>query len=431
MKLSKYNFFKKYDNSTVYFNAATCALAIVDECFLRVVDDIKNNCFDEAKYDSRLVNDMKISGCIVNDDVDELERLQFYRNLTKYDATNLSLTIAPTLDCNFRCKYCFETHPKGIMSSDIQAALLKFVEKHLEGVKKFSVTWYGGEPLLAKSVVYSLSEKFLELCVKRNIKYDAFIITNASLIDALDIEKFKKYKINRVQVTIDGPKEIHDQRRRCITRESTYDKLIENVNSLLNNDLSVAIRINIDKENISNVDELLQDLSRRIDRYKNLNIGFGKVSPFTEICKSIEEDCYSYEQFADVMLSLYGKVADYGLKVSRKLIYPIVRMNYCGCADCVNSFVVDNSGSLYKCWNDVGNEKNSCGNVNDFRIEGNYMNSIQWNPIRIDKCRECQYLPVCMGGCPSAAKQAGEPVCGTIKYNLDRVLEYYYYKLRR
>ncbi len=414
----------------VFFNAATSALAITDETFLRVVDDIKNNCFEETKYDAKLIKDMKNSGCIVNDDVDELERLEFYRNLAKYDVTNLDLTIAPTLDCNFRCKYCFETHPKGIMSNDIQASLLKFVEEKLEGVKNFSVTWYGGEPLSAKGVVYSLSEKFLELCTKKHVKYDALIITNASLMDESDIEKFKRYKINRVQVTIDGPKEIHDQRRRCVTGESTYDKLIENVNSLLNNNLSVSIRVNIDKENIDNVDELLQDISTRIDRYKNLNIRFGKVSPLTEICKSIEENCYSYEQFADVMLSLYRKVAKYGLKISRKMIYPMVRVNYCGCADCINSFVVDNNGFLYKCWNDVGNEKNSCGNVNDFRIEENYIKSIQWNPIRINKCRECQYLPVCMGGCPNVAKQTGEPVCGTIKYNLDKVLEYYYYKLR-
>ena len=202
-------------------------MAITDETFLRVVDDIKNNCFEETKYDAKLIKDMKNSGCIVNDDVDELERLEFYRNLAKYDVTNLDLTIAPTLDCNFRCKYCFETHPKGIMSNDIQASLLKFVEEKLEGVKNFSVTWYGGEPLSAKGVVYSLSEKFLELCTKKHVKYDALIITNASLMDESDIEKFKRYKINRVQVTIDGPKEIHDQRRRCVTGESTYDKLTQ------------------------------------------------------------------------------------------------------------------------------------------------------------------------------------------------------------
>lgn len=139
MKLSRYNFLRRYEDATIFFNAVTCALAIVDENFLRAVDDIKNNSFDEKNFSSQLIEDMKMSGCIVDDDVDELEKVEFYRNLAKYDRTNFALTIAPTLDCNFRCKYCFENHPKGNMNEKIQDALLKFVEGRLNVAKKFSV----------------------------------------------------------------------------------------------------------------------------------------------------------------------------------------------------------------------------------------------------------------------------------------------------
>lgn len=102
MKLSRFNFLKKFDDATVFFNAATYALAVVDENFLRVVDDIKNNSCAEENYSPRLFQKMKISGCIVEDDVDELERLKFFRNISKYDTTKFGLTVAPTLDCNFR-----------------------------------------------------------------------------------------------------------------------------------------------------------------------------------------------------------------------------------------------------------------------------------------------------------------------------------------
>ncbi|MBR3049871.1 MAG: hypothetical protein IKG61_00285, partial [Selenomonadaceae bacterium] len=138
MKLSRYNILRKYDDATIFFNAVTCALAVVDENFLRAVDAVKNNSFDEKNFDAQLIADMKSSGCLVEDGVDELERLEFYRNLSKYDMTNFGLTIAPTLDCNFRCKYCFETHPKGKMTSETQAALVKFVESRLERAKNFS-----------------------------------------------------------------------------------------------------------------------------------------------------------------------------------------------------------------------------------------------------------------------------------------------------
>ena len=434
MKLSKYNLLKKYDDTTIFFNATTCALAVVDDNFLKVVEDIEKNAYDESKYDTQLISDMKTSGCILDDDIDELERLEFFRNISKYDITKLGLTVAPTLDCNFRCKYCFETHPKGVMSAEVQADLVNFVEKRLTAAKSFSVTWYGGEPLLAKDIVYSLSEKFLALCEKSNINYDAFIITNASLLEDDDIEKFKKYKIQGAQITIDGPKEIHDKRRRNTKNESTFDKLIDRINALLNNDFTAICRINVDKDNISRVEELLETLRKKIDKFENLKIDFGQVSAFTDVCKSIESDCYNNEQYAEIMMPLYAKVAEFGFKINRMAVYPSPRVNFC-CYDYATSFVVDNHGEIYRCWNHVGNLKRSCGNVKNFdedNLRSNYLSAIQWNPIRHAKCRDCNCLPICMGGCPDAMKNSvdGQPVCGTIKYNLEKVLNYYYEQLR-
>lgn len=433
MKLSRYNILRKYDDATIFFNAVTCALAVVDENFLRAVDAVKNNSFDEKNFDAQLIADMKSSGCLVEDGVDELERLEFYRNLSKYDMTNFGLTIAPTLDCNFRCKYCFETHPKGKMTSETQAALVKFVESRLERAKNFSVTWYGGEPLLAKKIIWSLSEKFLELCEKFSVEYEAFIVTNASLLEDSDVEQFKRYKIRGAQITIDGVKEIHDKRRRSVTGESTFDKLIDRVNFLLNENLSAVVRINIDKENIARVDELLDTLAERIDKREELKIDFGQVSPFTDICKSIESDCYNNAQFADVMIPLYEKVLARGFTVNKMAAYPVPRLNFC-CVDYVNSFVVDNRGDIYSCWNHVGNLKYSSGNVNDLGEElgKNYLSWIQWNPIKHSKCRECTCLPICIGGCPDAMRNSvdGQPVCGTIKFNLEKILEGFYERLK-
>ena len=318
VKISKYNFLKNYDDVTIFFNSKTCALAVVDENFLKILNDIEVGNYDKTNYDSQLIKDMKFSGCIVEDDIDEVERLEFFRNVSKYDMTSLGLTIAPTLDCNFRCKYCYEKHPKGIMNEETQKKLIEFAEQRLTLAKSLSVTWYGGEPLLAKDVVYNLSEKFIELCQRLGISYDAFMVTNASLMTDEDVENFKKYKINGVQITIDGPKEIHDKRRLHIKNESTFDKLIDRVNVLLNNDLNVIVRINIDKENINRVEELLDSLKARIDKHSKLKIDFGHVTAFTEICKSIESDCYNNEQYADIMLPLYAKVNDYGFTVKSK-----------------------------------------------------------------------------------------------------------------
>ena len=198
--------------------------------------------------------------------------------------------------------------------------------------------------------------------------------------------------------------------------------------------MTAICRINIDKENISCVDELLQTLQNKIDRYQNLKIDFGQVSAFTEICKSIESNCYNNEQYADIMLPLYAKVQEFGFEINKMSVYPAPRVNFC-CYDYANAFVVDNGGEIYRCWNHVGNSKYSCGNVKNFgddKLEARYLSAIQWNPIRHSKCRECKYLPICMGGCPDAMNHSadGQPICGTVKYNLDKVLNYYYEQLK-
>ncbi|MBQ3450790.1 MAG: SPASM domain-containing protein [Selenomonadaceae bacterium] len=55
-------------------------------------------------------------------------------------------------------------------------------------------------------------------------------------------------------------------------------------------------------------------------------------------------------------------------------------------------------------------EKVSSGNVNDFGEEfgKNYLSWIQWNPINYPECRECNCLPICMGGCLDAMKNSSD-----------------------
>ena len=165
-----------------------------------------------------------------------------------------------------------------------------------------------------------------------------------------------------------------------------------------------------------------------------MKINFGQVSAFSDVCKSIESNCYNNEQFADIMLPLYEKVLVRGFTVNKMAAYPMPRVNYC-CVDYANEFVIDNRGDFYRCWNHVGNLKMSSGNVNDgnnIALNKNYLSWIQWNPIRHSKCRECNYLPICIGGCPDAMRNSDDrqPICGTVKYNLDKVLEHYYEQLK-
>lgn len=432
MKLSQYNFLKEFSGTKIAFNAMTCALAEVNEDFFEIISDIENGKFDIKKYNKELVSNMKHGGYIIDDDVDEVKRIQFFRNYEKYKTDGLALTIAPTLECNFKCVYCYETPKKGFMSENVQNSLLKMIENKVsEGIKELSITWYGGEPMMAKKIVYSLSERILSICEPKNVLFNAFIITNASLMTEEDIQKLKNYHVTGAQITIDGPPDVHNARRINKSGKSSFDTLINNVNGLLNAGIGVIVRINIDKNNISSTEELLDILQDRISKFQELKIDFGQVAPFTEACKSIEGNCFDNEQYADILLPMYEKVLQRGFTMNKMAVYPKLRLNYC-CTDYLTSYVIDFEGNIYKCWNDVGNVKNRCGHVDDEKNEFSNGN-IKWvshNPLYYEKCASCNILPICMGGCPYKVIEKGqEPVCDSIKYNLELVLQYYYQKL--
>lgn len=50
------------------------------------------------------------------------------------------------------------------------------------------------------------------------------------------------------------------------------------------------------------------------------------------------------------------------------------------------------------------------------------INWFEWSPFQYDECRECIYLPLCMGGCPYFLYDDDDdtlPKCDAWKYNLE------------
>jgi len=305
---------------------------------------------------------MKRTNAIINDNFDEIEYIKYARNLSKYDMTSLGLTIAPTLDCNFRCVYCFENHIHGAMSEEVQNAVIDCIKARVQLLKHMSICWFGGEPLLSKAIIKHLSEEIMAICNEHGINYSASIISNAYLIDENVIADFKQFKINDIQVTLDGTEKIHDARRKTVSGKSSFWQIVNNMKLLLENDISVSLRINIDNTNVSFVDDLLKLLANETIFKERLVITFGKVSAVSEACKSVEKECLTTEQYANSLIELYKKVLGYGFKKSLMILYPRPHFNYCT-YEYANSYVIDPRGAIYKCWNHIGQEGKSCGSI--------------------------------------------------------------------
>ena len=71
---------------------------------------------DFSKLDNETLKEFFESGFIIDDDRDELAEIKHLYWQAKFDATTLHITIMTTMDCNFRCIYCFEKHKEIYMS---------------------------------------------------------------------------------------------------------------------------------------------------------------------------------------------------------------------------------------------------------------------------------------------------------------------------
>lgn len=416
---SKYNIYKIINNRYFLFNSLTKGLIELDEKFYKA---LKKNNFDEIE---KPVLQMLIKEKYLVNALYETELFKYEINKIKNKNKTLSLVIAPTMNCNFACSYCFEKHSNIFMSTKTINKISNFVKEKYKKVnfKKLSVTWYGGEPTLAINIIDKLSKLLISFCKNNDIKYISNMITNGFLLDDKVLKKLKQLKVYDYQITIDGPPLIHDTRRKLINNKPTFNVILNNLKNINENHgkIKVNIRINIDKTNYNHIVELLTILKK--SKLTNFSISLGHVQSFTEICKTIETTCLSKDEYLDKLFDFALLLKENGFNDFISLLEIPKRIIYCG-AIMTNSYVIDSDGYFYKCWNDVGVKEEAIFNVHYKQNDTQLLNELKYlnyNSLEYKKCLACLGFPICLGGCPYTNLKNKEPKC----YNFDKEVEFY------
>jgi uncharacterized protein len=429
MKTSRYNhFLPRGGGKVIAFNCRTGGLALMEEakyqdyCHLVSHAEKIESLSREDRYGD-LISKLKAGRFLVEDQEDEVAQLELKNRLDRFDTSLLGLIIAPTLACNFKCEYCFEEVKKGHMSDQTVQALIDYVRDKAKGLKLFSCTWYGGEPLLRMDLIEKLSHAFMDMCREHQVAYGAAVMSNGYLLTGEMASRLKGLQVSGVQVCLDGPQRVQDVKRPLASGKGSYETIVRNLVEV-KDILEINLRINVDKTTRKeDFVELLDDLEKNQLKDK-IKLFFGNVEAANEVCINIAENCYDNKAFSKVEVLLHKIALDRGFTLE-KLPAPLTF--YC-CAQSINSHIVDPQGKLYKCFNDVGIEERSCGDVSSQPdpFHPNLFPFLNWNPFRNESCRECSVLPLCMGGCPHRIvfrKERQENNCDSWKFNLEDMLE--------
>lgn len=418
MKESKYNVFLKEDPTNplspiIAFNGMTCSLARMTSEEYEKFQKCKCNSFRDC--DETFLSQLIHGRFIIEDDCDEKQILKHNLLQNRYDTSTFSLTIAPTLGCNFDCIYCYETSHSDYskMSQEIQDSLFEMVRRQVENVRinRFTVIWYGGEPLLALDVIEALTNRFWELCEKNGVEYGADIITNGYLLNRSIAERLTKLHLRRIQITIDGPKDIHDKRRPLANGNPTFDRIINNIYENIDILPRIALRINVDTTNLTRINEIKELFKDPI--YSD------KVHPYTAPVDAVndqyeEKKCLSMPEFMEIDEKFNNDIS---------YQYPVPRLNACG-ADTFQSFVIAPDGAIYKCWDDIGIQEYIVDHITNqkFNFSKRYYDYMMYDATEDPVCSNCEILPICMGACPNRRMTNSPLRCPQYKYDLERYI---------
>lgn len=430
---SNYNFiYEAKDGKKLVFNALSGALVELADKQFRQLERIlfgPEDYITDAQSDSSLFEAAIHGGFIHKADMNEFDVIKMRSHQNRFNTEHFHLTIMPTLSCNFKCTYCYEESVPGIMSRAVERRLAKWVETKVKTSQSLTVGWFGGEPLLAWNCIRRLSHGFRTACKQYDVKYAASLTSNGYLLDTRIVDQLDELGITGVQVTIDGPKEIHDRRRPLKSGKGNFEVLVRNLEYLVNSDLNVAVwvRVNCDSENIGRVSELFDVLpdciKQRADiyfaevyscasfighegRHESLPVGGTMSEDPGYVRKKLRE-----LQFTSVRI----RHGDNPLSVGKYVFRP--KSGYCE-ADFANRFVVDPDGDLHKCTVSFSKELR-VGYISD---EGKAIFDLpklsMWlskDPFGREKCEKCKALPLCMGGCQSAYLNTRNPdFCATL-----------------
>ena len=312
----------------------------------------------------------------------------------------VGLTICPTMGCNCDCPYCFEDHVAGKMSAQVQDDVVALAERMLDAssAKNLSVTWFGGEPLLATDVIAALSERLMALAAERGIEYDAGIITNGYLLTPEVVELLDRCKVASAQVTVDGMGPAHDATRRLANGGPTFERIIANLRDT-KLPFRVLIRHNVHESNLGEISQLEAFVTQLAEESGNDIMYY--PAPVT--------DSDTAEERGEQVGILCGSDASEVAIRQESHRFRVGRGYYCG-ANTMWCVGIDANGNLQKCWEIAGKPAFSFGTAHDwdpgqpFSTASNpnnltgYLNTAC--PIPDDECRECVWLPMCAGGCP-------------------------------
>ena len=398
-RASRYNYFVEIDNRWAVFNTFSCGLFLLDSAKKDLLSKDDISCLSPTELSSMVEAGLVIDDVVTN----EYELLRYHQLSAMYQTERCFYEILPTTGCNARCFYCFEDGVEAKrMTPGTAEATARFIVSHNSSKQYIHLNWFGGEPLLNTEAIDIISAYILSELP--NTALHAEMTTNGTLFtDDLIKRAADKWKLKKVQITLDGLKPEYEKRKRYISITDAFERVLTNIEKLATSGIRVSVRLNVDQDNIDSLLGLIEQLGVRFGSYNN--VSFYAYPLF---------DCGKYKapdviENARLLLDLYACMVNNGLIEPHKVFGLTRRETQCFARN-ANGFLISPDGNMYKCSQVIDNPSEVVGNV----YTGVKSNAafLRWvSPSIPEECSSCVLFPLCLSGC-----KAGELGYGSVRH---------------
>ena len=321
--------------------------------------------------------------------------------------------------CNIACEYCFYLGKEKLfsykkktdfrMSEDTLETFVKqYVNGQPYGTTEVNFTWQGGEPTLRGIGFYEKAIDFQNKYRRKGMKISNAFQTNGILLNN-DWAKFFKDNNFLVGISIDGPEKLHNRFRKDHSGVGTFSSVMEGLDALR--------KYNVDFNTLTAVQSDNGDYPQEVYNFlKRIGSTFMQFIPIVE---PKGEGGVSYRtvsprqwgNFLNTIFDLWIK-QDLGRIFIQYFetivgIYAGYPSSFCVHSPvCGRAVVLEHNGNLYSCDHFVFRE-NLLGNIHSTTlanmVDSDFQKSFGLNKIKSLPliCKECPYLKLCYGGCPS------------------------------
>lgn len=286
-----------------------------------------------------------------------------------------------TNNCNFKCPHCRAYQKREIENETLENKILDELIKS----EVFVVNISGGEPLLNPRIFH-----IIRTLTDNNIY--VILSTNGYL--------YKKYRkeikdsgVKLVQVSVDGPKEIHEKFRGV---KNSYERALESLILAKEDGLRTQMNVTITSSNLHTLKwnyEKALEISLDKIFYRRV-VPYGKAMTNTFVLPNKKEYYKNILELFELDNS----------KIKVLIDDPILSVlknktdeNYLACSAGINNLGISSNGVVYPCI--FLREK--IGDLNVDSLQDIWINNEILKKLRnrdIGKCGKCQYSRIC-GGC--------------------------------